>query len=72
MSTLAEIESAVPNLGMAELADLERDVRALRLQRTKKRRQSALELPPLRLGMILKPLSAGDDLLEEMLNDARD
>ena len=33
--------------------------------------RSALDLPPLQLGRILKPLTAGDDLLEEMLDDSR-
>jgi hypothetical protein len=72
MSTLAEIENAVPQLGVEELGELERFVRSVRLVRTKQRKPSALDLPPLRLGTMLKPLSAEDDLLEEMLNDARD
>jgi antitoxin (DNA-binding transcriptional repressor) of toxin-antitoxin stability system len=33
--------------------------------------QSALDLPPLRLGRMLVPLTAEDDLLGEMLDDAR-
>ena len=33
--------------------------------------RSALDLPPLRLGRMLVPLTAEDDLLEEMLNDSR-
>lgn len=71
MSTLAQIEKAVPHLGMEELSHLERVVHALRVSRTKKRR-SALDLAPLRLGKVLKPLTSEDDLLEEMLDDARD
>ena len=33
--------------------------------------RSALDLPPLRLGRILVPLTAEDDLLGDMLDDAR-
>ncbi len=71
MSTLAQIEMAVPHLGMEELSHLERVVHALRVSRTKERR-SALDLAPLQLGKVLTPLTAEDDLLEEMLDDARD
>ncbi len=70
MSTLAEIEMAVPHLDAGELSHLERLVHSLRIRKTKKQR-SALDLPPLKLGKVLKPFSAEDDLLEEMLNDAR-
>ena len=34
--------------------------------------RSAFDLAPLQLGKVLKPLSAEDDLLEEMLDDSRD
>lgn len=71
MSTLLEIENAVPQLGESELSHLEQFVRLLRLQRAGKRRQSALDLPPLQLGRVLQPLSSEDDLLEEMLDDSR-
>lgn len=71
MSTLAEIETAVPSLGLDELSDLERFVRTLRLKRSKDVKPSALDLPPLKLGRMLKPLGSEDDLMEEMLNDPR-
>lgn len=71
MSTLAEIEMAVPHLGVAELSRLERLVHSLRSRREHPKRRSALDLPPLQLGKVLQPLMAEDDLLEEMLNDAR-
>lgn len=71
MSTLTEIETAIPHLEVKELSHLERLIRAIRLRRTPLKR-SALDLPPLRMGKMLKPLSAEDDLLEEMLNDTRD
>jgi hypothetical protein len=71
MSTLAEIEMAVPHLGVDELTHLERLIHALRMKKNRTRR-SALDLPPLNLGRVLKPLNNEDDLLEEMLDDARD
>ena len=71
MSTLAEIEMAVPHLAADELSHLERLIHTLRVRKSKKQR-SAFDLDPLQLGKVLKPLSAEDDLLEEMLNDARD
>ena len=70
MSTLAEIEMAIPHLAAAELSHLERLIRTLR-NRKPKRQHSALDLPPLKLGKVLKPLSNEDDLLEEMLDDTR-
>jgi hypothetical protein len=71
MSTLSEIEMAVPHLAADELSYLERLIHSLRTRKAKKN-LSALDLPPLKLGKVLKPLSAEDDLLEEMLNDSRD
>lgn len=71
MSTLLEIEKAVPQLGESELSHLEQFVRSLRFRRAHKKQQSAFDLPPLRLGEVLQPLSVEDDLLEEMLNDPR-
>ncbi len=70
MSTLAEIEMAVPHLGAGELSHLERLIHALRMKKSPARR-SALDLPPLRLGRVLQPLNGEEDLLEEMLDDAR-
>lgn len=72
MSTLAEIETAIPGLGLPELEHLEQFVRAMRLRRESPNRTSALDLPPLRLGAVLQPLRPGDDLLEEMTDDTRD
>jgi hypothetical protein len=71
MSTLVEIESAVSGLGLQDLAHLEQLVRATRLKRERQKKTSALDLPPLNLSQLLKPLSPDDDLLEEMMNDAR-
>ena len=63
---------AIPHLDLAELPHLERVVHSLRLRKAPSRRLSAFDLGPLQLEKVLKPLSAEDDLLEEMLDDARD
>ncbi len=71
MSTLAEIEAVIPLLNPKELSELEHLVRSARRRQAGGVRRSALDLPPLRLGKVLRPLSAEDDLLAEMLHDAR-
>ncbi len=71
MSTLAEIESAIDKLSPKELVSLERSIRAVRQRRPKTPQVSALDLPPLNLGVMLRPLTADDDLLDEMLDDTR-
>ena len=63
---------AVPQLGLGELMTLEQLVRAWKVKRSASVQRSALDLPPLKLGKVLKPLSVEDDLLEEMLDDSRD
>jgi hypothetical protein len=63
MSTLAEIERAVPLLEIADLGNLERFVRAVRLRRTQPARPSAFDLPPLSLGEVLTPLGVEEDLV---------
>ena len=62
MSTLAEIEMAVPHLAADELSHLKRLIHSLRVHKSKTQR-SAFDLEPLELGKMLKPLSAEDDLL---------
>jgi hypothetical protein len=46
---------------------LERLIHSLRVRKSKPHR-SAFDLAPFQLGKVLKPLSAEDDLLEEMLD----
>jgi hypothetical protein len=58
---------AVPHLDAGELSHLERLVHSLRIRKAKKQR-SALDLPPLKLGSVLTPLSAEDDLLASRLD----
>ena len=63
---------AIPHLDLAELSHLERVVHSLQLRKAPQRRLSAFDLGPLQLGKVLKPLTAEDDLLEELLDDAQD
>lgn len=61
VSTLAEVEAVVPQFSAKELAELEQFVRRARLQNTQGRGRSALDLPPLDLGRMLKPLGTRAD-----------
>ena len=67
MSTLAEIEAAVPKLNAKELAELERFVQAERRKAAPTAGHSVLDIAPVNVGRILRPLSSADDLLGEML-----
>ncbi len=67
MSTLAEVEAVVPQFSAEELAELERFVRKTRLTKTKGGGHSALDLPPLDLGQMVKPLGARQEWYDEML-----
>jgi hypothetical protein len=71
MGTLAEIEAAIPKLSPEELAQLEQSVREARRYRDQNEAISAFDLLPLDLGRVLRPLGPQDDLLGEMLDDAR-
>ena len=66
VSTLREIEAAVPELSAEDLAELERFVRSARERQTVAR-HSVLDIAPVSLGGILRPLSDDDDLLGEMV-----
>jgi len=67
MKTLAEVEAAVPELSAKELTELERFVRNARLKKAQGGGPSALDLPPLDLGRMLKPLGARETWYDEML-----
>lgn len=67
MSTLAEIEAAIPKLNAEELAELERFVQSERRKALQPAGRSVLDIPPANVGRILKSLSSDDDLLGEML-----
>lgn len=63
---------AIPHLDTIELSRLERLVHSIRFRREQPKLRSAFDLSPLQLGKVIKPLTAEEDLLEEMLDDARD
>ena len=67
MNTLAEVEAVVPKLSAEELAELEKFVRNARLTKTKGDGRSALDLPPLDLDRMLKPLGSRVEWYDEML-----
>ena len=67
MSTLAEVEAVVRQFSAEELAALERFVRQARLSKAKGSGRSALELPPLDLGRMLKSLGGREEWYDEML-----
>ena len=69
MSTLSEVEAVVPQFSARELAELERFVRQARLTKEKGSGRSALDLPPLDLGQMLKPLGTREEWYDEMLED---
>jgi len=67
MSTLTEIEAAIPKLNADELAELERLIVARRQEVLPLTRHSILDIPVASVGVILRPFSPDDDLLGEML-----
>jgi len=67
MSTLAEVEAVVPQFSVTELTELEQFVRRTRLAKQPDRGRSALDLPPLDLGRMLKPLGTRGEWYDEML-----
>ena len=67
MSTLAEIEQAVPQLSAEELAELERFVRSARREKSREAGVSVFDLPPLDLGEMLRPLGDREEWYDEML-----
>ncbi len=71
MNTLAQIESAIWLLNVDELHELEQKVREVQRAKDKSNTGSTLDLPPLKIGPMVRPLSPDDDLLSEMLDDTR-
>ena len=67
MSTLAEIEKAVPQLTASELAELERFVQKVKRERTSAVGHSIMEIKPSNLGKMLRPLGTREEWYDEML-----
>jgi hypothetical protein len=62
----------LPSLQPA-LVEVSRDWVAMVLKTTRKpkKQKSVLDMPPLDLGRVLRPVNGEDDLLQEMLDDTR-
>lgn len=67
MSTIAEIEEAVPHLSDAELEKLERFVRETKSRKATVKRHSILDIQPSHLGPMLRPLGEREEWHDEML-----
>ncbi len=67
MSTLAEIEGIIPQLSAEELAELERFVRLARREKQRSKPHSVLDLQPVHLGEMLRPLGDREEWYDEML-----
>ena len=67
MSTLHDLEAMVARFSPEELAELEEFIRQTRLEKTRGRGQSALDLPPLDLGRSLQSLGTRGQWYDEML-----
>ena len=67
MSTLHDIEALVAQFSPEQLAELERFVRQMRLQKTRSGGPSVLDLAPLDLGRSLQPLGTREQWYDEML-----
>ena len=67
MSTLAEIEAAIPQLTASELAELEQFVRKTKREKTAEPRRSVLDIKPSNLGKMLRPLGTREEWYDEML-----
>jgi len=66
MSTIAEIEKAVPQLSAEELAELEQFIRKARREKERARRPSLRDIEPMSVGRILQPLGTRDQWYDEM------
>ena len=67
MNTLAEIEKSVTGLSADDLAKLERCVRKARQEQRRPKPHSVLDLKPVKLGKMLRPLGNRTEWHEEML-----
>jgi hypothetical protein len=67
MSTLAEIEEAVPKLTAAELDELEQFLRRMRREKSTPAGHSVMDIQPSHLGGMLRPLGTRQEWYDEML-----
>lgn len=66
MSTLAEIEKAVPQFSAEELAELEQFIRRARRAKEHAQKPTLRDIVPLSVGRILQPLGTRDQWYDEM------
>ena len=69
MSTLNDVEAMVAQFSPEQLAELEQFIRQTRLEKTRGKGPSPLDLPPLDLGRSLKPLGTREQWYDEMLEE---
>jgi hypothetical protein len=67
--TLDDVEAVVAMFSPEQLAELEQFVRHARLEKTRGKGESALDLPPLDLGRSLQPLGTREQWYDEMLEE---
>jgi len=67
MSTITEIEKALPKLSAEELAKLEQFVQKARREKERSGKSSLREIKPVSVGKILRPLGTRDQWYDEML-----
>ena len=66
MSTLAEIEQAISQLTAGELEELEQFVRKTKREKAMEPGRSVLDMEPLDLGKMLRPLGTREEWYDEM------
>ena len=69
MSTIAEIEKAVPQFSAKELAELEQFIRKARREKECARKPSLRDIEPASVGRILQPLGTREQWYDEMRED---
>ncbi len=67
MSTLIEIEAAIPQLTASELDELEQFIRRAKREKALEPRRSVLDMEPSDLGEMLRPLGTREEWYDEML-----
>ncbi len=66
MSTLAEIEAAIPQLTAGELAELEQFLRKAKREKAAAIGHSIMDIKPSSLGKMLGPLGTREEWYDEM------
>ena len=66
MSTIAEIEMAVPQFSAEELAELEQFIRKARREKERERKPNLRDIEPVSVGRILQPMGTRDRWYDEM------